>query len=38
MWGAGDSVMDECVKYCDIAQECISINHLNKTLDLILRV
>jgi len=37
MWGAGDSVMDEYVQYCDIAQECNSINHLNKTLDLILR-
>ncbi|QUH26549.1 VWA domain-containing protein [Serpentinicella alkaliphila] len=37
MWGAGDSVMDEYRKYCDIAQECNSINHLHKTLDLILR-
>lgn len=37
MWGSGDSVMDEYEEYCDIAQECSTLNHLHNTLDLILR-
>ncbi|HSQ19692.1 MAG TPA: VWA domain-containing protein [Blastocatellia bacterium] len=35
-WGVGDSEMPRYVPYCDIAEECRSINQLYKIVDLIL--
>jgi uncharacterized protein with von Willebrand factor type A (vWA) domain len=34
-WGVGDSEMPRYVPYCDIAEECRSINQLYKVVDLI---
>ncbi len=35
-WGVGDSEMPHYVPYCDIAEECRSINQLYRIVDLIL--
>ncbi len=35
-WGVGDSEMPRYVPYCDIAEECRSINQLYKIVDLIM--
>ena len=34
-WGVGDSEMPRYVPYCDVAEECRSINQLYKVVDLI---
>ena len=34
-WGIGDSEMPRYVPYCDVAEECRSINQLYRIVDLI---
>jgi hypothetical protein len=34
-WGVGDSEMPRYLPYCDVAEECRSINQLYKIVDLI---
>jgi len=37
-WGTGDSEMKKYLAYCTIVKECSTVNHLERVVDLLLRM